>query len=386
MSKRPPIVCLSHLAWEQTLFQRPQQIMSRMAARGHDVLYVSKISTKRWFLDTVRGRAERNGSPPGQQPAYRNSPWFPLANKIAPLRRVDEALVRRGILNWLNARGGDIPILWLYHPCYLPYVDRLAHRTLVYDIMDHFAGFNLSRRDVRNIEEELLERADAVFTGGRALQDANVAKRPDALCYPSGIDIGHFSKARSAELATPDDMRGIGGKVLGYFGAIDERLDFAMIRDVCRAHRDWSVVFLGPVIRGTELRIEEPNFHWLGPKPYAQLPSYLKTFDVCLMPWVQSELTAHISPTKTPEYLASGKPVVSVPIRDVIRDYGDVVFFGEGANGFAEAIDKALAATGRDWAATLEGRPAARTWDRIAEEMDARIDAALTSKPVPAQG
>ncbi len=369
----PPIVCLSHLAWEQTLFQRPQQIMSRMAARGHDVLYLSKISTKRWWMDRLRGRADRNASRPGEQPQYRNAPWFPLANRFPPLRRVDEHRMCAAIHDWLRKRHNDDAILWLYHPCFLPYVDRIPHQTLVYDVMDHFAGFKLSRRDVRSIEEELLKRADVVFTGGRALQEANVTRRPDSVCFPSGIDIEHFSKAQDPALKIPDDLRSIPGTILGYFGAVDERLDFTLVGDVCRAHPDWHIVFLGPLIPGTELSIQEPNFHWLGPKSYADLPAYLKGFDVCLMPWVQSELTAHISPTKTPEYLAGGKPVVSVPIKDVLRDYGDVVFFGEGPDGFARAVDQALAARGRDWVVTLHGRAAARTWDQIAEQMDGLI-------------
>ena len=379
MSEPTSILCLSHLTWDPNLFQRPQQIMTRLARRGHRVFYVSKLSTRQWIQDAFRGRNGIHASPPDQNPAHRNSPWFPLSNRIGLVREMDERFLSRRLLRWANERPGPL-VLWLYHPCYLRFVDRIPHEVLVYDIMDHFKGFKLSKRDVRSIEEELLGRADVVTTGGRAIQEANESQRPDARCFPSGIELEHFSMARDPDLAIPEDMRGIPGPVLGYFGAIDERLDFDLVRSMCRAHREWSVVFLGPVIPGTELTIDEPNFHWLGPKPYAELPAYLKAWDVCLMPWVQSELTAHISPTKTPEYLAGGKPVASVPIRDVRRDYGDVVFFGEGAEGFSEAVEAALEARGRDWAATLEGREAARTWDQIAEAMEELIAAANTER------
>jgi UDP-galactopyranose mutase len=220
------------------------------------------------------------------------------------------------------------------------------------------------------VEDVLLERADIVFTGGGALQDATVGRRPDAHCYASGIDLEHFGRARDSTVPVAPEIADLPHPILGYFGAIDERLDYDLIRAVCRARRDWSVVLLGPLIPGTVITVEEPNFHWLGAKPYSELPSHLRGFDVCIMPWVKSELTAHISPTKTPEYLAGGKPVVSVKVLDVERDYGDVVLFGDTPEEFVAATERALTERDRDWAATLDGREAVRTWEQIAAEMD----------------
>lgn len=373
MSDPRPIVCLSHLAWERTLFQRPQQIMTRMARRGHDVLYVAKISTKRWARDAAQGRRGLHRSAPAERPAFRNLPFFPAANRLALLNALDNALTARTVRRWLGARRDAI--LWLYHPDTLPLVDRIPHRTLVYDVMDHFPAFQRTRATAKPREDMLLERADLVFTGGRAMHEATLGRRPGAICYPSGVEIEHFARAREATTPVPPELAALPRPVLGYFGAIDERLDFALVEEVCRQRPDWSVVFLGPVIPGTALAVSAPNFHWLGPKPYADLPSHIRGFDVCIMPWVQSALTAHISPTKTPEYLAGGKPVVSVPIRDVVRDYGDVVFFGEDAPRFIAAVESALAERDRDWAATLAGREAARTWDQIAQEMDDHVAA-----------
>lgn len=373
-SSLPPIICLSHLAWEQTLFQRPQQIMSRLARRGHEVLYLGQISNRRWWGDLLRGQATQHRHR-AQRLDCRNRPGLPGAERLAPVRALDVRLAARGIRHWL--RGRSAPVLWLCHPDHLSLADRLPHRALIYDVMDHFASFKQTHPRVAGLEDALLRRADLVFTGGRALQEAIAGRRPDAHCFPSGVDLEHFARARDPATPIPPDIAKLRRPVLGYFGAIDERLDLGLIRALCRARRDWTLVFLGPLIRGTALAIGEPNFHWLGPKPYALLPNYLRAFDVCLMPWAQTPLTAHLSPTKTPEYLAGGKPVVAVPIPDVQRDYGDVVFFGETPEGFAAAIAQALAAGDRDWAATLIGRPAARTWDQIAAEMDELLDSLI---------
>lgn len=369
MSASAPIICLCHLLWERTLFQRPQQIMTQLAKRGHDVLFLSHLSSKRWLGEFLRGQAGKHRSAPGENPAFRNLPWIPLTSTFPFLQTWERRSTVNRIKRWLGSRA-DEAILWIYHPDNLPLLDMIPHRTLVYDVMDHFPAFKQSRSDVKSKEDFLLERADVVFTGGVALQEATVGRRPNAHCYSSGIDVDHFAKARDPQTEIPEEIRDLPRPILGYFGAVDERLDFGLMKQVCKARPDWSIVLIGPQIPGTEINVDEPNFHWLGGKPYAQLPNFIRGFDVCIMPWVQSELTAHISPTKTPEYLAGGKPVVSIPIRDVVRNYGDIVFFGDNAETFIEATEKALAAADRDWAATIVDHPHALTWSRIAQEMD----------------
>jgi len=129
-------------------------------------------------------------------------------------------------------------------------------------------------------------------------------------------------------------------------------------------------VLLGPLVRPSlPLPTDEPNFHHLGKKPYEALPNYLKAFDVCLMPFGDSDLTRHISPTKTPEYLAGGKPVVSTPIPDVVADYGEAVRFAPfgDADAFCDQVEAALFASGE------AGPIPARSWQEIAEAMERMI-------------
>jgi glycosyltransferase involved in cell wall biosynthesis len=236
-------------------------------------------------------------------------------------------------LNWVRrwgvvalARLGAVGLgfrnvwLWLYDPALWPFCHSVPRSRLVYDCMDHFDAFDDA--DPRNAvhERELLRQADAVFTGGRSLQKVREGLNPRLRCFPSGIDFEHFARARDPQTRLPEDIAALPRPILGYFGAIDERLDGALLRALCRHHPTGSVALVGPVVRPhLALPTDEPNFHLLGKKPYEALPHYLKAFDVCLMPFLDSELTRHISPTKTPEYLAGGKPVVSTPIPDVWR-------------------------------------------------------------------
>ncbi len=373
MSERPPIVCLSHLVWDRTLFQRPQQIMTRMAALGHPVLFLSRLGTRQWLALRARGRRDLLRGAPTDNLAWRTRAIIPLAGRLRPLHRLDMNLTARTARRWLG--DSDNAILWTTHPVYVDCIDAIPHRHLVFDVMDPFQSFRGSTGNTLSLEDQLLARANTVFTGGRALQESIVERRPDAHCFSSGIDLEHFGRARDTATPLPNDLRDLSRPILGYFGAVDERLDFDLMREICRARPDWSLVLLGPLIPGTEITVAEPNFHWLGPKPYAELPGYLRGFDVAIMPWVQSELTAHISPTKTPEYLAGGKPVVSVPIRDVERNYGDIVLFGNTPEAFIAAAEQALAQRDRDWAATILDHPHAKTWDQIAREMDDLIAA-----------
>jgi UDP-galactopyranose mutase len=344
--------------------------MKRFADHGHSVGYFSRISSRRWLRDLWRGRVHH--SAPGENPGWRNRPWTPLANRIPTLFDFDEAIAARGLNRWIDAQQ-EKPILWLEHPHCFGLVDRLPHARLVYDVMDLHSAFSMARADLRAKEDALLARADVVFTGGRAMHERTVERRPDSHCFPSGIDLDHFGKARDEATSIPAPLRDIPHPILGYFGAVDERLDFQLLESVCRERPNWTVVLIGPLIPGTKIAADAPNFHWLGPQPYAALPGCVRAFDVCIMPWAKTELTAHISPTKTPEYLAGGKPVVSTRIRDVERDYGDVVLFGDTPEEFIAASEHALADRDRNWAASLESREAARTWEQIAEAMMAII-------------
>jgi UDP-galactopyranose mutase len=239
--------------------------------------------------------------------------------------------------------------------------------------MDQFEAFDKSPASDKRLEAALLRAADIVFTGGKTLQKAKAGVNPRTCCFPSGVEVEHFARAAAESTPVAEDIADIRHPILGYFGAVDERIDFGLIRYLCEQRPDWSVVFIGPLIRFDKCPVDAPNFHYLGKKEYGDLPRYLKAFDVCLMPFVDSELTRHISPTKTPEYLAGGKPVVSSPVPDVVEDYSDVVRIARTREDFLEQVDGALGDRAGVPSALVGHKTRIRSWEQITREMERLI-------------
>jgi glycosyltransferase involved in cell wall biosynthesis len=214
----------------------------------------------------------------------------------------------------------------------------------------------------------LLDRADVVFTGGTSLYEAKKGRHANAHCFPSSVDREHFAKARR-ELPQPADQAELKHPRLGFYGVIDERFDIDMLRQMADMRPDWSFVMVGPVVKiGEDELPRAANIHYVGGKTYEQLPVYLSGWDVALMPFALNESTQFISPTKTPEYLAGGKPVVSSAIKDVVRTYGHLqgVHIAHDAEGFVRCCEMALEQSRDpegDWLAEADLLLSASSWD-----------------------
>ncbi len=236
------------------------------------------------------------------------------------------------------------PVLWYYTPIALRFTSHLEPAAIVYDCMDELAAFSQASPLVAVLEPELLRRADLVFTGGESLYERKRARHPHCHLFPSSADVMHFRQARG-DLVDPPDQALIHPPRLGYMGVIDERIDLELIAAVADARPDWQLVLLGAVAKVAEESLpRRANITYLGQKGYDELPAYLASWDVALMPFADNDATRLISPTKTPEYLAAGKPVVSTSVRDVVRSYGErgLVRIADGVDGFVRAIDAAL--------------------------------------------
>jgi glycosyltransferase involved in cell wall biosynthesis len=169
-------------------------------------------------------------------------------------------------------------------------------------------------------------------TGGSSLYEAKKHRHDSVHLFPSSVDRNHFGKARNT-LSQPDDQADINRPRLGFYGVLDERFDTELLSEIAEMRPDWSFIMVGPVVKISEDDLPKgPNIHYLGSKKYEQLPAYLSGWDVALMPFAMNESTQFISPTKTPEYLAGGKPVVSTPIKDVVRHYGQLEGVGIAAS------------------------------------------------------
>jgi UDP-galactopyranose mutase len=285
----------------------------------------------------------------------------------------------------LRRLGHNAPLLWYYTPAALEFSDHLTGQPAVYDCMDELSAFLGADARLPIQERALLRRADVVFTGGYSLYAAKRRQHWNVHAFPSGVDIDHFRRARNVP-SEPEDQRGIPHPRLGFYGVIDERLDYGLLANLSALSPDWHFVLVGPIAKVEPATLPRAgNIHYLGMKQYAQLPTYLSGWDVTLMPFARNDATRFISPTKTPEYLAGGKPVISTPIADVVQTYGGTpgVFIAESAADFVEAATHAmqLARKPESWIPMLDDTLAQASWDGIWDRMNALIRAVTNAEP-----
>ena len=369
MNTLPDLLCLSHLRWD-FVYQRPQHLMSR-AARDRRVYYVE---------DPVFGEAPARLDVRREDNVTVVQPQLPAGLPA----HAAEAQTRRQLHDFLNREGVRSPLAWVYTPMQLHLLGGLATSGVVYDCMDELANFRYAPPQLRAREQQLFACADVVFTGGHRLYEAKREQHPRVYPFPSSVDVAHFAQARRP-LPDPADQRGLPGPRLGFYGVIDERLDTALLGALARRRPEWQIVLLGPVVKISPQDLPRAdNLHVLGMKAYAELPAYLAHWDVALLPFAINAATEFISPTKTPEYLAAGVPVVSAPIRDVVRPYGEqgLVSVADGVDEFEAAVVAALAQDHTRRQRRADALLAQGSWDRTWEAMQA----ALAGRPPLAAG
>jgi UDP-galactopyranose mutase len=256
--------------------------------------------------------------------------------------------------------------------------------------MDELAAFKGADSELPEFEKQLFQHVDLVFTGGQSLYEAKNNSHPAVHAFPSSIDVAHFGKARTIT-TDPSDQGDIPHPRLGFFGVIDERFDIDLLDSMARKRPDWHFVMIGPVVKiHPDSLPKHANIHYLGPKKYDKLPAYLAGWDIALLLFARNESTRFISPTKTPEYLAAGKPVISTSIRDVVRPYGELglVQIADSPDDFIPAAERALAKSENDaeWLGRVDDFLANISWDKTWQQMSDLIDQAIGARaqPVPA--
>lgn len=366
------LICFSHLRWG-FVFQRPNHLMSRFA-RQQRVFFVEEPV----FDDHAATPWMEEQQGPDQ--LWVCTPHLPA---LTADREDIVCVAQRALLDGVIRRHAIAPhVLWFYTPMALRYARHLSAQTTVYDCMDELSAFLFAPPDLASLEDELLRRADVVFTGGQRLYRAKRERHDNVHAFPSSVDAAHFARASTA-LVEPTDQAPIARPRLGFYGVIDERIDQRLIAHVAAARPAWQFVMLGPIVKIDPTRLPlAPNIHWLGQKSYDHLPRYLAGWDVALMPFEINAATAFISPTKTLEYLAAGKPVVSTPIADVVQPYGElgVVEIAE-RGGFVAAIERALLANQPERAELAAHLVANTSWDRTWQAMQTLI---TTPRPTSA--
>ena len=367
------LICLSHLRWN-FVFQRPHHLLTRCAAERR-VFFVEEPV---WGEDTTpRLDLQQSNNITVIVPHLPHG-----SDEIVVMRRlIDEVIAAQQIERY---------VLWYYTPMALGFTSHLQPDAVVYDCMDELSSFAHAPVELRQFEQELLRRADVVFTGGQSLYEAKRHLHRNIHPFPSSVDVEHFAQARVAD-ADPEDQRDIPRPRLGFFGVIDERMDLELLAGIADARAHWQIVILGPLAKIEPVTLpRRRNIHYLGPKTYAQLPQYIAGWDVALLPFARNDATRYISPTKTPEYLAAGKPVVSTSIRDVIRPYAHqgLVRIADSVEGFVDACEAAMTedAVARQRDADVFLRQT--SWDGTWTRMQRLVEAAFTTttEPVPIAG
>jgi glycosyltransferase involved in cell wall biosynthesis len=359
------ILVFSHLRWD-FVYQRPQHLLRRMASKRRVIFFEEPI-----FKEECDPFLQLSHPEPGVMVCRPHTP-LPCPGYddqqipcLEPLLK--EVLYEQGLLNYM---------VWFYTPMALPLVRDLDPRLIVYDCMDELSGFLKAPEQVAQRELSLLKVADLVFTGGPSLYEAKKHLHPEVHCFPSSVDTPHFSRARDPRI-DHHCQRELPRPRLGFFGVIDERLDLSLIRGMAEAHPEWQIVLVGPVAKiSPELLPRLPNIHYFGKQEYAELPAFLAGWDVCLIPFALNDATRFISPTKTLEYMAAEKPIVSTSITDVVKPYGDIVYISDGVANFVRGCEQALAMLPDEQEAMIGKmrRVLANTsWDATVEAMDRLI-------------
>ncbi len=361
----PYMVVFCHLRWE-FVTQRPQHLISRLA-KHRKVLFVEEPIGHEAH---ERGTAHLYQVAENIQVLQPRTDYAHLAAEIAPI-----------VLDFLQREQWEQPILWFYSAAFGDLADQIPHSLLVYDCMDELSAFKGAPQSLIAQEKRLLAEADVVFTGGKSLYEAKKLLSNRVHCYPSSVDSVHFEQALRPSTIVPADMQDIAHPIVGYYGVIDERIDYELLGAVARQNPEVSFVMIGPVVKVDPADLPKAdNLYYLGGKSYAELPSYLKGFDVAMMPFALNESTKFISPTKTLEYIAAQKPIISTPIYDVVRDYELVIPIVETAEQFTTALGNFLRADDVQREAQLGKYKTilqAVSWDKTVASMERNLAEAL---------
>ena len=360
------LVCFCHLRWG-FVFQRPNHLLSRFSKHqrvffieepvfydGEDKLHIENYNENLFVVTPhIKGG---------------------LTEEEVHKRQ------RKFINNLFTNMNIEKYFSWYYTPMALPFTDHLTPELVIYDCMDELSAFKYAPPQLTTLEKELFKKADVVFTGGQSIYESKKNSHPNIYAFPSSIDKHHFGQARKIK-EDPADQKNIPHPRFGFFGVIDERFDIELIDTVAKQKTDWHFILLGPVVKIDPATLPNyENIHYLGGKKYEELPNYIAGWDIAMVAFAMNESTRYISPTKTPEYLAAGKPVISTPIRDVVRPYGDnkLVHIVSNANEFIKAAEKELnKKRNSTWLKKVDEFLLYNSWDRTWGQMVRHIEDAF---------
>ena len=358
------LLCFSHLRWS-FVFQRPHHLLTRFAKHQRVFFFEEPVFTKTKEKLQIENYNKN---------LYIVTPHLPEGLKEDEVIKKQQQLVSH-LVTTMNI---DRHICWYYTPMAVPFTNHLQPEIVVYDCMDELSAFKFASPDLKLREQLLFKKADVVFTGGQSIYESKKDAHHNIHSFPSSIDKQHFGKARSIK-DDPADQQQIPHPRFGFFGVLDERFDIDLVKRVAEEKPDWHFVFIGPVVKIDPASLPQgKNIHYLGGKKYDELPQYIAGWDIATIPFAINESTRFISPTKTPEYLAAGKPVISTPIKDVVSPYGEkkLVHIAGKAEEFIKAAEAELKKKRKStWLKKVDEFLAFHSWDKTWSQMVRQIEA-----------
>ena len=362
------LVCFSHLRWN-FVYQRPQHLMTRFAKHCR-TFYV-------------------------EEPVFcKEADHYKLAFQddigiVTPMVSEEEtgktiaARIQDLLKEFFLSQSISKYIFWYYTPMALSFTDDFEPSLVIYDCMDELSAFKFAPPELKQLEKEMFKKADLVFTGGHSLYENKKHQHHNIYPLPSSIDKEHFAGARKLNV-DPGDQKEIPHPRFGYYGVIDERFDADLINKVAAEKHEWNFIFIGPVVKIEIADLpQRPNIYYLGAKDYDRLPFYVAGWDIAIIPFVKNQYTEFISPTKTPEYLAAGKPVISTSIKDVVSPYATngLVGIADTADDFIELAKVILSnGMGKNWLEEVDEFLSRNSWDKTWTSMLELIKLTLDEK------
>jgi uncharacterized SAM-binding protein YcdF (DUF218 family) len=392
MQRRPDILCVSSIDWD-FIWQGHQEIMSTLAAQGHRVLFIENTGVRppsMRDLPRVRQRLSNwwhstKGFRQVRENLYVYSPLIVPLPYSRVARWVNRTLLLRSLGRWMAATGFHRPITWTFLPTPLArdLVTRLDSELTIYYCIDDLASSSPEAKRITASEEQLFRDADLVFVTSEQLRRRAARLSQRVHLFPFGVSLEAFERVRAADDPPPSDVAAIPRPIAGYVGGLHQWVDQRLLSEVAAGMPDVSFVLVGPEQTDVSSLRRLPNVHLLGKKPHADVPRYVKAFDVGLVPYRLSEYTANVYPTKLNEYLAMGTPVVATDLAEIRRfnsDHGSVVAVAGDAESFAAAIRASFAESSSSERERRIGVARDNSWAARIAAMSELIDDALERK------
>jgi uncharacterized SAM-binding protein YcdF (DUF218 family)/glycosyltransferase involved in cell wall biosynthesis len=391
-AERHDVLCISSIDWD-FIWQGHQEIMSTLAAQGHRVLFVENTGARRpalrdlprlrhrirnWLRGVKGFRRERDN-------LFVYSPLllpFPYSRLAGWL---NAALLRRSLRRWMRAIGFGRPVVWVFLPTPLArHVIREVDPLLtVYYCLGDIAASSAGARRIRDSEERLLADSDLVFVDSRKQHARMAGLHPRAHFFPFGVAYGKFEKVRLAPDDVPADLRELRRPVVGYVGGLHRWFDQDLVAAVAARMPEVTFALVGPAQTDVSRLARQPNVRLLGARDHTDIPRYIKGFDVAIVPYVLSEYTTNVYPTKLNEYLAMGVPVVATDLPEIRlfnAEHGGIVAVAGEPETFISSVEQALGATADADVSRRVAVARENSWETRIARMGALIEAELAAK------